>query len=216
MVIFLETIWMTSLIDLLAQSATHHHRICPRQVLGARIGLLAGLLLDLPLPQPEKRLIAIAETDGCFVDGISAATGCYVGRRTLRVEDYGKTAATFIDSLTEGAIRIAPRSNIRELAWVYAPFARNKWEAQLIGYQHIPDNLLLDWQNVELTIPIKQIIGQAGRRAACDICGEEIINQREVLWESKILCRACAGQAYYVEMESRSTATFMLRGEDAR
>ncbi|NUQ60197.1 MAG: formylmethanofuran dehydrogenase, partial [Anaerolineales bacterium] len=46
---------MDSLTDLLAQSATHHKRVCPRQVLGARTGLLAGLLLDLPLPQPEKR-----------------------------------------------------------------------------------------------------------------------------------------------------------------
>ena len=204
---------MTSLTDLLSASATLHRKLCPRQVLGARIGLLVGLLLDLPLPQPEKRLIAIAETDGCFVDGISAATGCYVGRRTLRVKDYGKTAATFVDSLTEGAIRIAPRSNIRELALAYAPFARNKWEAQLIGYQHIPEDLLLDWQNVELTTPIKQIIGQAGVRVNCDACGEEIINQREVIWESKTLCRACAGQAYYVEMESK---TLMLRGEGAR
>lgn len=188
---------MTSLTDLLARSATHHHRVCPRQVLGARIGLLAGLLLDLPLPQPEKRLIAIAETDGCFVDGISAATGCYVGRRTLRIEDYGKTAAIFIDSLTEGAVRIAPRQGVRELAWDYAPSARNRWEAQLIGYQHIPDDLLLDWQWVELTVPVKKIIGGAGRRVVCEGCGEEIINQREVGHEGSILCKPCAGESYF-------------------
>jgi len=197
---------MTSLTDLLAQSATRHHRLCPRQVLGARIGLLAGLLLELPLPQPEKRLIAIAETDGCFVDGISAATGCYVGRRTLRIEDYGKTAATFVDTRSEQAIRIAPRLDIRELAWDYAPSARNKWEAQLLGYQLMPNELLLDWQYVELTTPIKQIIGQAGKRVACEICGEEIINQREVLHEGMVLCKTCAGEPYYI-----STATFMLR-----
>lgn len=92
---------MTTLTDILAQSATRHQRVCPRQVLGARLGLLAGLLLDLPLPQSDKRLVAIVETDGCFVDGISAATGCHVGRRTLRVEDYGKVAATLVDSRTE-------------------------------------------------------------------------------------------------------------------
>lgn len=75
------SITMTSkLDDLLTLSATHHHKICPRQVLGVRIGLLAGRLLEIPLPQPEKRLLATAETDGCFVDGVSAATGCYVGR----------------------------------------------------------------------------------------------------------------------------------------
>lgn len=102
----------STLDDLLTLSATQHHKLCPRQVLGVRIGLLAGHLLEMPLPQPEKRLLAIAETDGCFVDGISAATGCYVGRRTLRIEDYGKTSVTFINTLTEQAFRIVPHSNI--------------------------------------------------------------------------------------------------------
>lgn len=158
---------LPKLDDLLTRSATQHRHLCPRQVLGVRIGLLAGLLLEIPLPQPQKRLIAIAETDGCFVDGVSASTGCYVGRRTLRIEDYGKVAVTFIDTLTEQAIRIAPNINIRQLAKEYAPSARNKWESQLIGYQHIPDELLLRWQSVELNVPIKQIVGQAGKRATC-------------------------------------------------
>ena len=166
-------------------------------MLGVRVGLLAGRLLDIPLPQSEKRLLGIAETDGCFVDGISAATGCYVGRRTLRIADYGKTAATFVDILTEQAIRITPRSNVRELSWEYVPSARNKWEAQLIGYQHIPDELLLDWQWVNLTVPVKQIISQAGRRVSCEICREEIINQREVIREGTVLCRSCAGESYF-------------------
>ncbi len=188
----------SSILDeLLAASATHHHRICPRQVLGVRIGLLAGRVLEIPLPQPEKRLLAIAETDGCFVDGISAATGCYVGRRTLRIEDYGKTAATFVDTLTEQAVRIAPRNGIRQLAWEYASSAPNKWEAQLIGYQYVPDELLLCWHEVKLTIPVKQIIGQAGKRLTCEICGEEIINQREVVREGTVLCKSCAGESYF-------------------
>jgi formylmethanofuran dehydrogenase subunit E len=186
-----------NLDELLQSSAVHHHKLCPRQVLGVRIGLLAGHLLEIPLPQPAKRLLAIAETDGCFVDGISAATGCYVGRRTLRMEDYGKTAATFIDTLSEQAIRIAPQNNIRELACEYAPSARNKWEAQLIGYQHVPDELLLRWQSMELTVPLKQILGQAGKRAACEICGEEIINQREVICEGTVMCKSCAGESYF-------------------
>ena len=183
--------------EMLATSAVHHHKICPRQVLGVRIGLLAGRLLGIPLPQPEKRLLAIAETDGCFVDGLSTATGCYVGRRTLRIEDYGKTAATFVDTLTEQAIRITTRNNVRELTWKYAPSARNKWEAQLIGYQHLPDELLFCWQRVELAVPVHQIIGQAGKRVTCEACDEEIINQREVIHEGTKLCRSCAGKSYF-------------------
>ncbi len=190
---------MTTLTDILAQSATRHQRVCPRQVLGARLGLLAGLLLDLPLPQSDKRLVAIVETDGCFVDGISAATGCHVGRRTLRVEDYGKVAATLVDSRAEKTIRIAPRPNVRELARDYAPSAKNRWEAQLIGYQSLPDDLMFDWQTVELAVPIREIIGRAGLRVNCEVCGEEIINQREIIREGTTLCKPCAGESYFRE-----------------
>lgn len=183
--------------ELLKASGIHHHKICPRQVLGVRIGLLAGRIFEMPLPQPEKRLLAITETDGCFVDGLSTATGCYVGRRTLRIEDYGKTAVTFVDTLTEQAIRIIPNPNIRELAWEYASSARNKWEAQLIGYQYIPDELLFYWRQVELTVSLKQIIGQAGKRVTCEICDEEIINQREVIYQGAAMCKSCAGDSYF-------------------
>jgi formylmethanofuran dehydrogenase subunit E len=185
------------LADLLEASAIHHHQVCPRQVLGVRIGLLAGRAFETALPQPDKRLLAIAETDGCFVDGLSAATGCYVGRRTLRIEDYGKVAATFVETVTGQAIRIAPGCNARALAWEYAPSARTTWEAQLIGYQHIPDELLLHWYAVKLTVSVQQIIGQPGKRISCGICGEEIINQREVIREGTILCRSCAGKSYF-------------------
>jgi formylmethanofuran dehydrogenase subunit E len=193
----LETLAIPTLDDLLHVSAEQHHKLCPRQVLGVRTGLLAGRLLEMPLPRPDKRLLAISETDGCFVDGISAATGCYVGRRTLRIEDYGKTAVTFVDTLTEQAIRIAPQRNVRELAWEYAPSARTKWEAQLTGYHHIPDELLLGWQRVTVTVPVKQIVSRPGSRVSCEICGDEIINQREVIREGTIMCKSCAGEGYF-------------------
>lgn len=197
---------MKPLDDILHDSAAHHAHLCPRQVLGARVGMLAASLLTLDLPQSDKRLLAFVETDGCFVDGVSAATGCYVGRRTLRVEDFGKTAATFVDTRTERAVRIAPRLDVRELAQEYAPDARNHWEAQLLSYQTMPDEDLLDFKWVTMRVNIPALIGQAGARANCDSCGEEILNQREVLWESKILCRACAGQAYYAKAESAPTS----------
>ena len=44
-------------------------------------------------------------TDGCLIDGIAVATGCWVGNRTLRVVDYGKSAATFVDTATQRAPR---------------------------------------------------------------------------------------------------------------
>ena len=109
-----------------------HHHLCPRQVLGVRMGLWAGQVLGFDVPQAGKRLLTIVETDGCAVDGIAVATNCWVGRRTMRIKDYGKVAATFVDTLAGQAVRIVPRAQARELACVFVPRhgahgKRNSW-----------------------------------------------------------------------------------------
>jgi formylmethanofuran dehydrogenase subunit E len=189
---------MKTLPELLAAAAQSHRHLCPRQVLGVRMGLLAGEVLGLALPQTNKRLLTIAEIDGCAVDGISAATGCWVGRRTLRVKDFGKVAATFVDTQTGRAVRIAPRTGCRERARAYAPEARNRWEAQLLGYQRMPDEALFSIQSVQLKVPLAQLLSRPGVRTLCDLCGEEIMNEREVTRDGQVLCRACAGESYYL------------------
>lgn len=189
---------MKSLSELLEASATLHRHLCPRQVLGVRMGLLAGEALGLEVPQTDKRLLTIIETDGCASDGVAVATNCWVGRRTLRVEYYGKVAATFVDTQTGRAIRIAPHAEIRAQARDYAPEARNKWEAQLLGYQRMPAPELLAVQTVHLRTPIERIISRPGLKATCEICGEEIMNEREVIRDGQTLCRTCAGESYYL------------------
>jgi formylmethanofuran dehydrogenase subunit E len=188
---------MPTLEELLAASAARHDHLCPRQVLGVRMGLLAGEVLGFDLPQTDKRLIAIVETDGCGSDGVAVATGCWVGRRTLRIEDYGKMAATFVDTETGRAIRIAPRPEARDLAPTYAPEAANQWDAYLLGYQRMPVTELLAVQDVELLASIEAIVSQPGLRAICKICGEEIMNEREVVRGGLVLCQSCSGQSYY-------------------
>jgi formylmethanofuran dehydrogenase subunit E len=188
---------MDQLTELLRESAARHRHLCPRQVIGARMGLLAGRILGLALPQEDKRLLTLVETDGCFADGVSVASGCWVGRRTLRVVDWGKIAATFVDTHTGQAVRLAARRSARTLAAGYAPEAHNRWEAQLFGYQRMPDEDLLDRCAVALTTPLEQILSRAGKLAVCQACGEEIINEREVVSGGQVLCRACAGEAYY-------------------
>lgn len=188
---------MLTMKDLLERSSMNHKHLCPRQVLGVRMGLLGGVLLDIEIPQISKRLLTIVETDGCGADGISVATNCWVGRRTLRVEDYGKMAATFIDTKNKKSIRISPRIEARQLAKQYAPEANSRWEAMLIGYQRMPNHELLSAQEVCLKISIDSIIGRPGVYTQCHTCGEEIINQREEIIDGKTFCRACVGESYY-------------------
>jgi len=162
---------------------------------------LAGRLLGLEVPREDKRLLALVETDGCAADAIAVATGCRIGRRTLRVIDFGKVAATFVDIRTERALRVAPKPLIREQARVYAPEATNHWQAQLLGYQQMPEEELLLAQEVALVFSLEKLLSKAGYRVTCQACGEEIINEREVRQDGLILCRACAGQRYYRLLE---------------
>jgi formylmethanofuran dehydrogenase subunit E len=186
-----------ALSDLLDESAARHKHLCPRQVLGARMGLLGTHWLGLELPDTDKRLLVVVETDGCFADGISVATDCTVGARSLRVIDHGKVAAVFVDTQTDQAVRLIPSQVSRVLAREYAPLAPSPWHAQLEAYQIMPDTELFDLQPVELTLSLEKLLSKPGRRASCDHCGEEIINEREVKYGDRTLCRACAGDGYW-------------------
>lgn len=183
--------------ELLRQSAALHHHLCPRQVLGVRMGLAGAYALGLDAPRHDKRLVVFMETDGCGADGVSVATGCWVGRRTLRIFDYGKMAATFVDTHSGQAVRVAPRPGIREAARRYAPTAPDRWTAQLKGYELMPEAELLRVRPVTLAVDLERLLSRPGIRLTCEACGEEVMNEREVIREGMTLCQACAGESYY-------------------
>ncbi|MEP0805109.1 MAG: TraR/DksA C4-type zinc finger protein [Chloroflexota bacterium] len=185
------------LSDYLEKSSRDHSHLCPRQILGVRMGLLGMKTLGFDAPPPKKRLLVIVESDGCFADGVTAATDCTVGHRTLRVEDYGKTAAVFVDTLTGRAVRVAPALDVRQKAYAYAPAEPRHYFAQMQAYQIMPDDEMFTVSEVQLKTPIEAIVSRPGVRVNCDVCGEEIINEREIKREGLTLCRACAGGAYY-------------------
>ncbi|MCC7512215.1 MAG: TraR/DksA C4-type zinc finger protein [Anaerolineae bacterium] len=189
---------------LLEKSASRHSHLCPRQILGVRLGLLGMKTLGFDEPPAKKRLLVIVESDGCFADGVIAATDCAVGHRTLRVEDYGKTAATFIDTLTGRAMRVAPALDVRERAGLHVPDEPRRYFAQLRAYQSMPDAEMFSVTPVSLAVPLEAILSRPGARVNCDACGEEIINERETLRGGLVLCRACAGNAYYAAAEAAS------------
>jgi formylmethanofuran dehydrogenase subunit E len=191
---------------LMHASAQRHQHLCPRQVLGIRIGQLGlrelgffGPAHPRPFHNVDKRLLTIVETDGCGADGICVATDCFVGRRTLRVVDLGKLAATLVDTHTGRAVRVAPGRDARQKAQAYAPEAPSRWHAYLEAYQRMPEAELLVVREVQLTQPVAEILSRPNARVNCASCGEEIMNERQVYLHGHPLCRHCAGERYYLE-----------------
>lgn len=193
------TLTRSTLIETLLEAcAARHDHLCPRQVLGVRIGLAGLAALGLAAPLSKKTGLVIIETDGCFADGIEGASGATVGHRTLRVNDLGKIAATFVDVRGGRAVRVWPAPDCRALALLHAPHEPRHYFAQLESYRAMPDEDLLRIQTVVLDPPLEALLSRPGLRVNCSACGEEIINQREVLVDGAVLCRTCAGQGYYL------------------
>ena len=203
---------MDKLHALLDSSSAHHKHLCPRQVLGVRMGLLAGEVLDIEVPQARKRLFTFVESDGCGMGGISTATGCFVRRRTMQVLDFGKLAATFVDRKSGAAVRIYPHPESRLRAVAALPNEKNRWTSQLKAYQFLPDSELFVVEQVELTVSLKAIISKPGVYVNCNTCGEEIGNEREVVINGRNLCRSCAGENYY---RPTPAPLFALAGDQA-
>jgi formylmethanofuran dehydrogenase subunit E len=192
--------------QLLRRSAGRHDHLCPRQVLGVRMGLVGLDALQTIFPIGREDGLVLVETDGCFVDGIEVSTGVTIGHRTLRVNDLGKIAATFVNARTGEAIRLSPQPDCRARALLYAAGARSRYAAQLAGYRLMSDAELFRFERVQLQPTLSTLISRPDVRQTCDICGEEIINEREVLAGAEILCRTCAGLGYYATQPDRLPA----------
>lgn len=191
-------------------SMKDHDHLCPRQILGIRIGLAGMMAVGFHEPTGNKQLLTFVETDGCFVDGVIAATGCTVGHRTLRVEDYGKVAATFINVQTGHAVRVSPRQDVRERASAFIPEEPRHYFAQLLAYQSMPDEKMFLFQEVTLKKSIGEIVSRPGLRVCCSQCGEEIMNEREIIRDGVPYCRACSGDGYYNPMKMFSSRFSMI------
>lgn len=190
---------------LLERSAALHGHLCPRQVLGVRSALLAGRVLGLEFPRTDKAVLALVETDGCYADGVSVASGCWLGRRTMRLLDYGKVATTFVEVRTGRAVRVSPQTDLRGRVRERRPEGQKRYQAYLEAYQRWPDDLLLDAVPVELQLDLAALISLPGKRVVCAECGEEIINGREVRRGERLLCRSCAGDTYFVGLADDRT-----------
>lgn len=182
---------------LLRDSAALHRHLCPRQVLGVRLGLYAAQQFPGAFPQKNKRILVMVEMDGCFSDGVSVATGCSMGHRTMRLADEGKIAATFIDTQDGSALRIYALPDLRTRAAAAAMSAPTRWHAYLDAYRQLPAEEMFGRQQVRLNFDLAALIGVHGQRAVCACCGEEILNRREIARDGQSLCRSCAGESYW-------------------
>src|SRR6185295_521489 len=128
---------MESLDQLLEECGRLHGHMCAGQLLGARMAMLGCDLIGLNDPRgaDRKKLIVWVEIDRCMADAVGAVTGVRLGKRSLKYMDYGKVAATFLNTQTNNAVRIVAREESRAMADARYPLVANKKERQFLAYR---------------------------------------------------------------------------------
>lgn len=192
---------MRSFEDLLQESVNAHGHLCAGQVIGVRMAMLGCKLLgidDPKAPEWRKNIIVFIEIDRCMTDAIQSVTGCQLGKRTMKFKDFGIAAATFMNLKTNEAYRILSTDASRDLAYAYAgENVTDKKEAQLKGYQIMPDDLLFETTKVDVKLAPWHMPGPPARKAVCAQCGQHISDGRETEQDGQVLCRICGGEAYF-------------------
>ena len=152
----------------------------------------------------RKRPVVFVEIDRCATDAIGVVTGARVGKRALKLRDWGKMAATFIDLQAplgqdeyKGLRVVALESSKGRARELFPEMEKNAQQMQ--AYRDLPDEELFREEWVRVPLSPSEFPGFRGERLVCSSCGEGINFDRFVEQAGEILCLSCAQpeQRYY-------------------
>lgn len=162
------------------RAGSFHGHVCSGLYMGVRMEVLAEKLIGFD--GGDERFVVEIETDRCPADGVIAAAGLSIGRRRVRMLDYGKPAARFYDASTGRGVRIRFRSDLMP----------RKGDDVVEFFSRVPDDELLEVRPTSKRFGPCDLPGSLARVATCAACGESVQDGREVLVDGRPCCRECA------------------------
>ena len=183
-----------------------HGNSCARLAVGTRMAIagLKAIGIEDPRGRDSSNIMAFVEIDRCVSDAVMAVTGCRPGKRTLRIVDYGKVAATFLNLETGKAMRLSVKGGTGEDSWG-APSRVCRSDMRIKPYMGLPDRQLFHMEEVCVTLRPQDMPGNLLWVALCEQCGEFVMDMRDVHKNGRALCRPCAkGASYYRVAKGRA------------
>jgi formylmethanofuran dehydrogenase subunit E len=173
-----------------------HGHVCGGITIGTRMAILGMKSVDIidPFGKDSKDLMVFVEIDRCATDAILAVTGCHPGKRSMKIIDYGKMAATFVNLKTGKAVRIAAKNREGEKIFTKEMMQQN---TPVEDYSKITDEELFYKKEVRVSIKPEDLPGKPLRTVPCSSCGERILDAREVVKDGKALCKPCSENTFY-------------------
>lgn len=177
----------------LQKAVDYHGHLCLGQVLGVH---LAEKGMDVLGTKDPKNMIVYVENDRCIADAIQILTGTRLGRRSMKLVNYGKMAATFINTDTDDAYRVWISGKINEMIGKISTNRQEK-ERQYERVLQSRSEDVVSVQKVRVNIPPEELPGKPKRTVTCIRCGEKVMDSKDISTESGPVCLACAEGPYY-------------------
>ena len=167
---------------LVAEAGKFHGHVCNGIAIGTRMKMsgLRRIGINDPKGSDRKKLMVFVEIDRCATDAIMALTGCQPGKRTMKIRDYGKMAATFINLESGMAVRVATRMK-----------QRSSKASDERDFGAITESELFSISDVTVPLRPEDLPGMPLRRVACERCGETVLDGRDVEYQGQTLCQPC-------------------------
>ncbi|MCC6544425.1 MAG: formylmethanofuran dehydrogenase [Nitrospirae bacterium] len=192
----------SSLDNMLKKTAGFHGHLCPGTVIGTRMAI-AGLR-EVGITDPEgsqqKDFLVFIETDRCPIDAISVVSGARISRRSLKFLDWGKVAATFVNTKTGKAVRIICPDSAREhvddyVSGEYPDDKHGKTAREVDAYKVMPEKELFVITKVKVD---NYKFSKEKFKTRCEVCGEVVNDHKEIVVDGKVMCQSCGGgMSYY-------------------
>lgn len=184
----------------LEEAKTFHGGLCGGILIGTRMAIRGMREIGIydPKGKNKKDLMVFVEIDRCATDAILAVTGCHPGKRTMKILDHGKMAATFINLKTNKAVRISSKNRQGDIIK-----NREMIENQPIteDFATLTDDELFTVTKVSVHLNPEDMPGRPVRSVPCASCDERILDMKDVEINGKFYCRSCAEKKkYYTEL----------------
>ena len=202
--------------ELLEMAGMIHGHYCPGLALGVKAVEAAFRHLGIDDNTGMEEIMAVAECNSCFVDGIQFAAGCTLGNNGLVYKDLGKTAATFYRRGGAEAVRVSVKTYDftsgseeerregdelfekavkRRETLSHTESARMKelWTKRSFETVKMTDDELFTITTVpEPRISFAPIMDSQ----ECSVCGESVMESKAVFRNGKAVCLSCAAEEY--------------------
>lgn len=180
----------------LAEAKEFHGDACGGIQMGTRMAIsgMKAIGITDPKGKDRKDLMVFMEIDRCPADAILAVTGCHPGKRSMKILDHGKMAATFVNLKTGKAVRVSAKNRQGDRIKTREMIEN---EPMTDDFAALADDDLFTVTEVNVILKPEDMPGRPLKSVPCALCGERVLDMKDVEIDGKYYCRPCAEKRNY-------------------